>query len=87
MLPRKPATFRNMSTAQLIAELKALPARERARVIEAAAPVPKPKAGLRSKPALPRRVTWPDLAEMKKKVFGGRRLPNLVLLEREEAPC
>ena len=74
-----------MSTIQLISELKALPARERARVIRAAMPATNPAGratGKRQKPQA--RVTWPDLTELKRKVYGNRRLPNLVLLEREE---
>lgn len=77
-----------MSTVQLISELKALPARERARVIRAATPATNlagRAAGRRKNPKA--RVIWPDLAELKRKVYGDRLLPNLVLLEREETRC
>ena len=75
-----------MSTVQLISELKALPARERARVIRAVLPAAKlasRPAGVRKAPMV--RVTWPDLADLKRRVYGDRLLPNLVLLEREGA--
>ena len=31
-----------------------------------------------------KRVKWPDVEARAKRIFGGRVLPNLVLLEREE---
>jgi hypothetical protein len=75
-----------MSTTQLIAELKALPARERARVIRAVMPALKPAGPVAITRRAPKgRVMWPDLAGLKRKVYGDRQLPNLVLLEREEA--
>ena len=33
-----------------------------------------------------RRVKWPDVEVRAKRIFGESVLPNLVLLEREEAP-
>ena len=75
-----------MSTMQLISELKALPAVERARVIRAVMPAAKAAARPASKGRTPKgKVTWPDLADLKRRVYGDRLLPNLVLLEREEA--
>ena len=75
-----------MSTTQLILELNALPARERARVIRAVMPAlhPASHAAVRRK-TTKGKVTWPDLADLKRKVYGDRLLPNLVLLEREDA--
>lgn len=71
---------------QLITELKALPADERARVIRAVMPAAKPAARPVGKGRTPKgKVTWPDLADLKRRVYGDRVLPNLVLLEREEA--
>jgi hypothetical protein len=32
-----------------------------------------------------KRVTWPDVEARARRIFGNRVLPNLVLLEREEA--
>lgn len=33
----------------------------------------------------PNAVSWPDVEERAKQIFGDRKLPNLVLLEREES--
>ena len=75
-----------MSTMQLISELKALPPSERARVIRAVMPAAKPVSRPAGKGGTPKgKVTWPDLADLKRRVYGDRLLPNLVLLEREEA--
>lgn len=75
-----------MRNAQLIAKLKALPASERERVIRAAMPGATPAGHTTRKNATATRKTnWPDLSEMKRKAFGERMVPNMVLLEREEA--
>ena len=39
-------------------------------------------AAIRAKKA--KQVKWPDVEARAKRIFGDRRLPNLVLLEREE---
>ena len=77
--------FPAMSTAELISKLRALSPRERDRVVRAVRPVKKTagRAAGSSKTAT-RKVTWPDLAALKRKIYGDRVLPNLVLLEREE---
>jgi hypothetical protein len=31
-----------------------------------------------------RRVKWPDVEARARRIFGDRKLPNLVLMEREE---
>ena len=36
-------------------------------------------------PARPKRVKWPDVEARARRTFGDHSLPNLVLLEREEA--
>jgi hypothetical protein len=75
-----------MSSAELISKLKALPARERERVIRAVLVGPKSGTGKHVGKLTPtRKAKWPDLSEMKRKVYGGREVPNMVLLEREEA--
>ena len=74
-----------MSTAELISKLRALSPRERDRVVRAVMPVKKTagRAAGSAKTAR-RKVTWPDIAALKRKIYGDRVLPNLVLLEREE---
>jgi len=75
--------FAAMSTAELLKQVKALPARERQKVFlavlsledEAVAP-PRRQA---------KRVKWPDVEARARRILGGRVLPNLVLLEREES--
>ncbi len=77
-----------MSNAELISKLKALPARERERVIRAVMVGPEPARDTPGGKAIPtrtRKANWPDLSEMKRKVYGERTVPNMVLLEREEA--
>ena len=71
-----------MSSAELLRQVKALPAREREKFLldvlrlEEEAPA---RANGRKK-----RVKWPDVEARAKRIFGDRVLPNLVLLEREE---
>jgi hypothetical protein len=72
-----------MSVAELIKQVKALPAREREKVflaILALEEVPTVR------PRQTKRVKWPDVEARAKRIFGDRVLPNLVLLEREESP-
>ena len=73
-----------MSAAELLKQVRALPPRERQRFVlavlaleEEAPAKPEGKA---------RRVKWPDVEARAKRIFGDRLLPNLVLLEREQAP-
>jgi hypothetical protein len=72
-----------MSAIELLKQVKALPPRERQKFVlavltleEEATSQPKAKA---------KRVTWPDVEARARRIFGERVLPNLVLLEREEA--
>ena len=83
--PRTHDIVQGMSTADLISELRALSSRERARIIRAVirATDSKDRATAAAKPAV-RKVKWPDLAALKRKIYGDRLMPNLVLLEREE---
>jgi hypothetical protein len=72
-----------MSANDLLEKVKALPARERRKFLACvreleegvAAPVPRP----RKKP-----VRWPDAAARRRRIFGDKILPNLVLLARDE---
>jgi hypothetical protein len=74
-----------MSANELLEKVKVLPARERRKFFEGvhqleeslAAPAP-----ARGK----KRVRWPDAAARRRKIFGNKVLPNLVVLAREEEP-
>jgi hypothetical protein len=70
-----------MSTVELLKQVEALPAREREKFLLALLNLKgKPTHAKRKK----RRVTWPNVEERAKRIFGNRVLPNLVLLERQE---
>lgn len=74
-----------MNAARLIDQVKALPARERLKFLEAVRALeeetpPRPAKRLK-------RVEWPDVEGRARRIFGDRVLPNLVLLEREEEPA
>jgi len=71
-----------MSTAELVEQVKALPARERRRFVELVLAL---EEDLTPSPEPLDRVKWPDLKARAKRIFGNKTLPNLVLLEREEA--
>ena len=72
-----------MSAVELLEKVKALPARERQRFIVA---VLKMEEHVPTHPRnSARRVKWPDVEARAKRIFGPRVLPNLILLEREEA--
>jgi len=73
-----------MSVAELIKRVKALPARERQKVIVAILALEEESPTTPSKQT--KRVTWPDVETRAKPIFGDRVLPNLVLREREENP-
>jgi hypothetical protein len=72
-----------MSAAELLKQIKALPAREREKFLLAVLTLdetmPARSNGKR------KRVNWPDVEARARRIFGNRVLPNLVLLEREEA--
>ena len=73
-----------MSVVELLEQVKALPARDRQKVLVAILALEEePPAPSRSGTS---RVKWPDVEARAKRIFGDRVLPNLVLLEREEAP-
>ena len=71
-----------MSTAELVEQVKALPARERRRFVEIILAL---EEDVTPSPASAERVKWPDLKARAKRIFGNKTLPNLVLLEREES--
>ena len=71
-----------MSTAELVEQVKALPARERRRLVEIILEFEDDSTSTR---ASSERVKWPDVEARAKRIFGNKILPNLVLLEREES--
>ncbi len=71
-----------MSTAELVEQVKALPARERRRFVEIILTLEEDLTPLR---APTERVRWPDVEARAKRIFGNKIMPNLVLLECEES--
>ena len=72
-----------MSATELLRQVKAMPPREREKFLRAVLMLeeksPTHTAGKT------RRVKWPDVEARARRIFGRRVLPNLVLIEREEA--
>jgi hypothetical protein len=73
-----------MSAMELLKQVKALPAQERERFLLAVLTLEEETRRGRSN-GKQKRVKWPDVEARAKRIFGNRVLPNLVLLEREEA--
>ena len=72
-----------MSATELLEQVRALPARERRKFVLAVLTLKERRpVSLGRKPRL---VRWPNVEARARRVFGERALPNLVLLEREEA--
>ena len=71
-----------MSTAELVEQVKALPARERRRFVEIILTL---EEDLTPSTEPPERVKWPDVEARAKRIFGNKIMPDLVLLEREES--
>jgi len=71
-----------MSTAELVEQVKALPARERRRFVEIILGL---EDDLPPQAAPSERVKWPDVEARARRIFGNKIIPNLVLLEREES--
>ena len=72
-----------MSATELLKQVKAMPAREREKFLLAVLTLeeaPPARAAGKS-----RQVKWPDVEARARRIFGTRVLPNLVLLEREQA--
>lgn len=71
-----------MSTGELIKQVKALPPRERRKLLSAVLALEEDQsARLATNTKL---VKWPDVEARAKRIFGNRVLPTLILLEREE---
>jgi hypothetical protein len=72
-----------MSANEVLEQIKALPPRERRRFFECVHEL----EGAICQPLPPRRkrpVRWPDAAARRRRIFGDKVLPNLVLLAREQ---
>jgi hypothetical protein len=72
-----------MSAVELLKQVRAMPFRERQRFVLAVLTLEENVPARPAKPA--KRVKWPDVEARAKRIFGHLVLPNLVLLEREEA--
>jgi hypothetical protein len=72
-----------MSANELLEKVKALPPRERRKFFQGVRELEQGVA-VQPSPAGRKPVRWPDGAARRRKIFGNRELPNLVLLAREE---
>ena len=71
-----------MKAVEVLKQIKALPTRERDKLLLAILAL-EDELRTPSEGQL-KRVKWPDVEARARRIFGGRMLPNLVLLEREE---
>jgi hypothetical protein len=74
----------DMSPSQLLKQVKALPPRERKRLLREILLLEEQCSETRPAGGSEARVTWPDVEARGKRIVGNRVLPNLVLLERGE---
>lgn len=72
-----------MGVTELMKHVKALPSRERERLLREILRLEDAAATLSSGRGT-KHVRWPDVEARAKRIFGDRVLPNLVLLERGE---
>jgi len=70
-----------MSAVEILRKVKALPLREREKLLSALLDLETKTTRRKSTRQV---VKWPDVERRAKRVFGNRVIPNLVLLEREE---
>jgi len=72
-----------MSASELLEKVKTLPLRERRRFFEGVHAL---EAAISSQPPHPPKhpVRWPDAAARRRRIFGDKVLPNMVLLAREQ---
>jgi len=71
-----------MSAIELLQQVKALPPRERRKFF---ACLDELETSLEANtPARRKRVRWPDAAARRRRIFGDKILPNLVLLARKQ---
>jgi hypothetical protein len=78
-----PWYFSIMSANEVLEYVKALPPRERRKFFEG---VHELETALEGEPAARRKrpIRWPDAAARRRRIFGHKVLPNLVLLVREQ---
>ena len=72
-----------MSAVELLKQVKALPQREREKLVLSILTLAEETTSRSS--GRKKRVKWPDVEARAKRIFGERVFPNLVSLEREEA--
>jgi len=72
-----------MSANEVLEQVKALPPREHRKFFECAHEL-ETTVDAQPNGNGKRRVRWPDAAARRRKIFGGKVLPNLVLLAREQ---
>ena len=72
-----------MSATELLKRVKALPAIERQKFVQAVLTLEEEK--LANSNDRKRTVKWPDVEARARRIFGNRTLPNLILLERAES--
>jgi hypothetical protein len=72
-----------MSATELLERVRALPIRERQRFVVAVLALSELRPAASDRKA--RRVRWPNVQARAQRIFGTRVMPNLVLLERDEA--
>ena len=72
-----------MSASELLQQVKTLPAREREKFVLAVLSLEEKTAAVNISPR--KRTRWPDVEARARRIFGNRKYPNLVLMEREEA--
>ena len=73
-----------MSLAQLLKHVKALPTRQRERLVREILALEAKRGARAPSRRTEARVMWPDVEARAKRIVGDRVLPNLVLLERGE---
>jgi hypothetical protein len=72
-----------MSANEVLEQVKALPPRERRKFFECVQALETTVASQKPNGKGKRRVRWPDAAARRRRIFGNKVLPNLVLLARE----
>lgn len=72
-----------MSANELLERVKTLPPRERRRFFDGVREM-EGAIQLQPPPRSKRPIRWPDAAARRRKIFGDKTLPNLVLLAREQ---
>jgi hypothetical protein len=80
---RRPSYYLAMSANELLESVKTLPARKRRRFFDG---VHEMEEMTGAPPPLRRQrpICWPDAAARRRRIFGDKMVPNLVLLAREQ---